>query len=180
MDEMQQQADTAIAAAGVPDEAALRALDVPRFDTETDLLAFIHGLVERPHDYGTCVYAMSLAAAAAFYYVSRKLGVTGFQAGCADLDFLSRVRGYKYGCRVIDYDEALYPQYWDDAVKRAAFQAAFDDGKWREKFRAAAQQLLATEAHLAVPAVVAHWRTLAAGQDVLRPSPHAHYSGEAP
>ncbi len=53
---------------------------------------------------------MSLAAVAAFYYVSHKLGVTGFQASCADMDFLQRTRSMKSGFKILDYDDLLYPQ----------------------------------------------------------------------
>ena len=76
-----------------------------------ELSSYINSLVSREHEYGTCVYAMSLAAVAAFNYVAHKLGVTGFQANCADLDVIRRTRGMKHGFRIIDYNDLLYPQY---------------------------------------------------------------------
>jgi len=77
------------------------------------LVAYIKKLSEGEHSYGTCVYAMSLAAVATFHFMSHKLGVTGFQAGCADMDILRRTRNYKHGFMIIDYGNLLYPQYDD-------------------------------------------------------------------
>ena len=75
------------------------------------LVAYIEKLSDGEHSYGTCVYAMSLAAVATFNFMSHKLGATGFQASCADLDILSRTRNYKHGFMIIDYTNLLYPQY---------------------------------------------------------------------
>lgn len=110
-EEMQAQADAEIKAAGVATEAELRDSKVPWPKTPEELVKYIETLVERPHDYGTCVYAMSLSALAAFYYVSAKLGVTGFQASCADMDFVSRSRGWKGPWIILKAEDALYPQY---------------------------------------------------------------------
>ena len=93
------------------DEDGLRDAVLPWPKTELELLAQIDALVNRKHDYGTCVYAMSMSAIAAFRYVSHRLGVTGFQASCADLDFIARNRGMKHGFCILDYDNLLYPQY---------------------------------------------------------------------
>lgn len=79
--------------------------------TIKELEEYIGSLVNREHDYGTCVYAMSLAAVATFNYVAHKLGTTGFQASCADLDILRRTRGMEYGFRILNYEHLLYPQY---------------------------------------------------------------------
>jgi hypothetical protein len=93
-----------------PDEKAMRDAEVPWPKSMDELAGYIDGLVERPHDYGTCVYAMSMAATAAFHYVSHRLGVTGFQASCADMDILRRTRGLGWG-KILDYENLLYPQY---------------------------------------------------------------------
>ncbi len=95
----------------IPDERALRESVAPWPETLEGLSAYITSLVEREHDYGTCVYAMSLAATAAFQHVAKRLGVTGFQASCADMDILTRTRGYKHGFMILDADNLLYPQY---------------------------------------------------------------------
>lgn len=92
-------------------EEELRDLEAPWPKTEEELLDFVRKLADRKHDYGTCVYAVSLATTAMFNYMASKLGITGFQSGCADLDVLKRIRGMKHGFSVIDYGNLLYPQY---------------------------------------------------------------------
>lgn len=92
-------------------EKELREASVPWPQNERQLLEYIHSLVEREHDYETCVYAMSMAAVAAFYYVSHKLGVTGFQASCADLDILRRTRSLDGPFMLLKAEDLLYPQY---------------------------------------------------------------------
>ena len=86
----------------------------PRPRTAEDLGRIIDSLVERDHDYGTAVYAMSLAAMSAYNYVAHKLGVTGFQAGCADLDFIRRSRHLEHGFMILNYNNLLYPQYYNN------------------------------------------------------------------
>jgi len=91
-------------------EEELQAYKCPSPKTLEELTDIIKQLTEREHDYGTCVYAMSIAALATFYYVSYRLGVTGFQASCADLEFLKRSRNMESGFRIINYHYLLYPQ----------------------------------------------------------------------
>ena len=93
--------------------------DEPKARTIEDLSALITSLVERSHDYGTCVYAMTYSALAAFDYVAHKLGVTGFQASCADATFLARTRGMNDGFSILDYNKLLYPQFLDKFNKTA-------------------------------------------------------------
>ena len=95
-------------------EAELRESKVPWPKTEKELTDYINSLVDREHDYGTCVYAMSMAATATFYYVSSKLGVTGFQASCADMDIIRRTRSMESGFMILNYENLLYPQCCDD------------------------------------------------------------------
>lgn len=82
--------------------------------TEEELLTIIKKVVGQDHDYGTCVYAMSIAAQAAFNYVSYKLGTTGFQTSLADLDFLKRTRGMEHGFKILNFTHLLYPQYQEE------------------------------------------------------------------
>lgn len=160
MEEAREKYEAERAASGAQTEQEMREAVVLWPKSEEELAAYIRSLVDRPHDYGTCVYAMSMAAVAAFNYVSGKLGVTGFQASCADMDFLARTRGLKHGFRVIDYGESLYPQYWEDPVKRAAFYEVMNNPESRERFAAEARKLLA-ENEPAAPAVRDHWQRLA-------------------
>lgn len=138
------------------DEKGLREAEAPTPDTMAELAAVIEGLVHREHDYGTCVYAMSIAAVTAFNHVARKLGVTGFQASCADMDILTRTRRMKGPWCITDLENTLYPQY-DVQAKLAEYIAENRD--WQ---REQAQKLLDERSNEAHPNVVAHWRKLAA------------------
>lgn len=137
-------------------EAEMRDYKVGWPKSEDELLAIVRAVADRQHDYGTCVYAMSIAATAAFHYIAGKLGVTGFQASCADLAILGQTRNLKRG-RVLDFDNLLYPQYRDK------FDLSFDDlidenADWLAE--EAAKKL--DESPNAHPEVVAHWQYLLA------------------
>ena len=156
-DEMQTEWDKAIAEAGAPTAAQMREMKAPTFETIEELGAYVRGLVERPHDYGTCVYAMSLAATAALNYVAHKLGVTGFQVSCADFDVLRQTRGFEWG-KLLNYSNLLYPQYCNTGY--------FPDvnhllEEHKVKLAEMAREKLA-ENPSAHPNVIVHWRTLAA------------------
>ena len=92
-------------------EQEMRETKVPWLNSEADLIEYVSSLVEREHDYGTSAYAASLAAVAAFYYVSGKLGLTGFQASCADLDFLRKTRSLDGPFIILKAEDMCYPQY---------------------------------------------------------------------
>lgn len=140
-------------------EQELRDADVPWPKSLTELEAIIMDLRNRKHDYGTYVYAMSIAATAAFYYMAHSLGVTGFQASCADMDVLRRTRDMKHGFRIVNFEELLYPQYSDKLrITPESLLADKDTGKGVAE---AAKQKLA-EATNAHPDVVRHWRYLVA------------------
>jgi hypothetical protein len=148
----------AIAKSGSLTEAQLRESDTPWPETPEELTAYIATLVDRPHDYGTCVYAMSLAATAAFHYVSKILGTTGFQASCADLDILRRTRHINGPFMLIKGEDLLYPQYdlqqkLDDFIKSSM--------PWLvEEARKKLQESGRTH-----PDVKARWEKLANGDD---------------
>ena len=93
------------------DEKELRDVEAPWPHTEDEFLYLIETLSSRSHDYGTCVYAMSIAAVSAFNLMAHKLGASGFQASCADLDVVRRTRGLRSGFAIVDFSKALYPQY---------------------------------------------------------------------
>ena len=137
-------------------EQEMREAKVPTCHTIDELEEYIASLTEREHDYGTCCYAMSLAATAAFNYVASKLGVTGFQASCADLDVLRRTRNLKGPFLLIDGANMLYPQY----DLHARLQEAMT--QWREWASEEAGKLLDQEREGYVhPNVWAHWERLA-------------------
>lgn len=135
-------------------EADLRELKAPWPRSKADLLRIIQAVTKRQHDYGTCVYAMSIAAEASYNYVAHVLGVTGFQASCADLDFLKRTRGWKMGFSVINYEDLLYPQYAD----RFPTRAKVIKENIKHLGKAAAEKL--AEVDRVHPDVKRHWEDL--------------------
>lgn len=135
-------------------ETEMRETKEKRPCTPAQLNEYIESLVDRQHDYGTCVYAMSLAAVAAFNYVAHKLGVSGFQSSCADLDFLRRTRSLKGPFMIVKAEDALYPQ----CDPREKLDEALRE--WRPFLKEEAIKKLA-ESPDASRAVIAHWRYLA-------------------
>ena len=138
-------------------EEQLRTYKVPSIHSEEDLLNTIRTLVNRDADYGTSVYSTSIAATATFNYLAHCKKITVFQASCADLDILRRIRGYDTGFMVIDYDKLLYPQY-EDRIH----------GYWqyvKENLTALAQvaRRLLSENHGATSSlIVDHWKKIIA------------------
>jgi hypothetical protein len=137
-------------------EAEMRDSDAAHPKTIGELSDYIEALVKREHDYGTCVYAMSMAATAAFNYVAGQLGVTGFQASCADMDILRRTRSLKGPFMLIDAEKMLYPQY--DLREQLAEALT----EWQGWAGDEAKKKLAEGNGRAHPDVLAHWRALAA------------------
>jgi hypothetical protein len=142
-----------IAAAGAATEAEMRAAPEAHPKSIAELSAYVEALAKRPHDYGTCVYAMSLAAVAAFNYIASQLRVTGFQASCADLDVIRRTRGLEHPFAILNAGDLLYPQM--DPLGQAA---EFLD-EVRPTLAPAARKLLAS-AESAHPDVRRRWREI--------------------
>lgn len=129
-------------------------------------------LTKREHDYGTCVYAMSIAAVATFNFVAHKLGVTGFQASCADMDMLRRTRNMTGPFMIVKGEDMLYPQYdipqkvmdalaeWSGWAKEQAQNKLNEHGghnairKWVDN----GEEL---QSYTVAPRVLNHWRELA-------------------
>lgn len=138
------------------EELEMREFSAPTPETAEELAEFVSSLVNREHDYGTCVYAMSIAAVAAFNFVAHKLGVTGFQASCADLDILRRVRHLKGPFILLDGENLLYPQYdlrarVDEWIKNTISGWANEEAK----------KLLAEKESMTAGTVREHWERLA-------------------
>jgi hypothetical protein len=135
-------------------EMALRDLEAPRPKTTKELVDEVNKLVDMKHDYGTCVYAMSIAATAAFNYVAGKLGVTGFQASCADMDIIRRTRHLNGGFIILKAEDLLYPQYsLPDKLQEFIVEQ-------RDWLRTEAKKKL-IESPKANQRVVDHWKKLA-------------------
>jgi hypothetical protein len=137
--------------------------EVPWPKTAEELSAYIEEMKRWPESatesgegYGRCVYAMSYAALAAFRYIAGTLGVTGFQASCADMDFLAQNRGYKHGMIVFDGGDLLYPQY----DSREKLEKWIRDTTQSTEFIDKAKSLLADSPN-AHPNVRDHWERIA-------------------
>jgi hypothetical protein len=138
-------------------EAQMRESAVPWPKTLKQLNEYIESLTKRNHDYGTCVYSVSMASVATFNYMAGVLGITGFQSGCADFDILRRTRHLKGPFMLIKGEDALYPQY--DIPARV--EKALDE--WKPWLKEEAVKKLA-ESGIAHPDVVAHWEKLASAE----------------
>lgn len=128
----------------------------PKTKEELDEYIASLKLTEDNHTYGSCVYAMSLAAVAAYNFVASALGVTGFQAGYAKMDILKRLGSYKRGFRVIDYDKLMFPQYCD----KEHFPSVDDlmlEPSIRKQLRSDAQAKLDEEIEFVHEDVMSHW-----------------------
>jgi hypothetical protein len=139
-------------------EHQLREAKTPWPKTIEELTAIIKELTERQHDYGTCVYAISLASLATYNYVASALGCTGFQASFADLDMIQRTRHMENGFRIVDYGKLLYPQYLT-GEHFPSMQDLLEENK--DQLKKAAQKLLDEKSEHVHADVVAHWRKLA-------------------
>ena len=138
------------------DEKALREVRVPFPESLSQVNEAIEALKNRKHDYGTCVYAMSISAVIVFNYLSNILGTTGFQVSCADMDILARTRNFKWG-RILNYENLLYPQYCDDE-HFPSWRVLLEENKDELAKRAKAKL---NENDVAHEDVLAHWRKLA-------------------
>jgi len=138
-------------------EKQLRKAEVPWLKTQKELMKYINALVNRKHDYGTSVYAMSMSAVAAYYYASSKVGATGFQASCADLDIIRRTRRLKGPFMIVDLSKALYPQY---NLAQDVTNALLNSRAWlRDEAKKKLKDKFVKSCH---PDVIAHWKKLAA------------------
>jgi hypothetical protein len=120
-------------------EQEMRDTEVPGIYSMEELVEYINALVAKEHDYGTAVYAMSMAAVATFNYVAYKEGVTGFQASCADLDIIRRIRHIKGPFMLIKGYDMLYPQYDIESQVNEVVR------EWRPWAKEEATKLLNTE-----------------------------------
>lgn len=139
-------------------EEEMRAEVAPWPKTVEELNEYIASLVVRKHDYGTCVYAMSLAATATFNYVAGNLGVTGFQSSSADLDILRRTRSMECPFILLRAEDMLYPQYDLPGKLREAMDS------WKDWAAEECGKKLENSREHAHPNVLAHWERLASSK----------------
>jgi hypothetical protein len=117
--------------------------------------------------YSECAETLAATALDAFNLVAKALGVTGWQASYAELEFLRRSRGIKGPFGLYSMEDALYPQY--DLHQR------LHDLRWSDEtvtwLGDCAEYALATKDDGFVAGRVAdHWRWLVAQRDERRTS----------
>jgi len=143
-------------------EKEMRESVVPWPRTSEQLIKYLNFLAEHNNDYGMAVYCMSMGALAAFYYMSHIVGATGFQASCADMDFLKRSRRMKDGFRILDYEKLLYPQHINSEEFPSADDLLKDQDLVNRLGKIAKQRLDELSGpDAAHPNVIAHWEKLA-------------------
>ncbi len=130
-------------------EAEMRDAEVTLPRTFEELNSYINSLVEREHNYSTCVYAVSMASEAAFNYVASKLRITGW--------------GLKSGFRIINYEHLLYPQYLNSEHFPTHAELLEEN---KEELSKQAKILIATAHGSIDPEVMARWKYVASlGED---------------
>ena len=131
---------------------------VPWLKTTDELVEYINSLTDREHDGGTIPYAMSMAAMAAFYYVSRKLKASIMQGSVAGRDLIRRQRQIEGPFILIDSADMMFPG--SDPHKKLADAMKI----WRTWIAGEAKRLL-KEQPKASPVAKAHWERLARGDE---------------
>jgi hypothetical protein len=112
--------------------------------------------------YGAAAEALVETAVGAFDLVARALGVTGWQASYAELEFLRRSRGIKGPFGLYSMEDALYPQY-DLHQRLRELRWSDETVRWLGD---CAEYALAARGDGVVAARVAdHWRWLVAQRD---------------
>lgn len=130
--------------------------------TEEELLAYVRTELARIQQAGTgedgynlCPDLVTNVAVAAFNYAASVLGITGFQAGWAEMNFIRITRRLTGPFAILDGAQLLYPQY----DLREKFEGYMRE--WPAQLADQARDLL-SQSEFAHPAVRAHWGKLAA------------------
>lgn len=120
-----------------------------------DMPTLIKVLENFNHDYNTSALATAVLAYAGYEHMAKKLGITGFQAGYAALEFLTFTEIYEIPFFVRSYRDMLYPQYEIKfkSISRKTF----------EYLQSEANEKLENESDLAHKEVIAHWQSIADG-----------------
>jgi hypothetical protein len=138
-----------------------------RPENSAELADLIESLTVFDHDgsesgYEQSADAMWKAALAAFEYVARRVGATGFQASWSALRFYGEAMHVDGPYMVVQLNDALYPQY--DVTARVPKFIEENRGWLREQAQAKLAEYdgrTECERTFVHPDVAAHWRKLA-------------------
>lgn len=131
-----------------------------KIETFEDLTEFLKYVEENCNeDYGGAPRAMAQACLAVGWYLSDKFGITGFQAGFVMWDFICgwTYTNNKVGLKMVNYDDMLYPQYFDH------FEKVIRPDIWESLQKAAKERLEEHREYPVHPNVQAHWESIVAG-----------------
>lgn len=139
------------------DELAKKRKEIKSFEELTEFLKYIKDNCNS--GYGEAPRAMAQACLAVAWYLSEEFGITGFQAGFVMWDF---ILGWTFthnetSLKIVDYDNMLYPQYWDK------FEKAITPDIWESIQKAAKKNLEEDRGYDVHPKVRAHWESIVAG-----------------
>ena len=140
----------------VRDELREKRSSIKTFD---ELVEFLKDVKENYNSgYGEAPRAMAQASLAVAYYLSSEFGITGFQAGFVMWDFIQDwlYTGNKCGLKIVDYDNMLYPQYYDKFDKYISPETF-------EALQKRAKELIDENGQHACSAVVNHWNQIIGG-----------------
>jgi len=135
-------------------EKELQTYEVPWPETKKELDEIISELGKMRHTYGTSVYAMSIVAVAAYHYMAGKVGASGFQAECADLDIINRIKGWER-FKILNMHDLLYPQYKEKF--KSYEEEIIENADWLSK---EAKKNLKKKNDFTHPDVIKHWKML--------------------
>lgn len=138
-------------------EKELQDYKLPKINTDKELVDFINKMISVGNSYNTAPYSIALSAYAVFMYVAEKLEVTGFQASCADIQFLKRTRDLEDGFSIVDYSKLLYPQY-KDSFEKYSFDNLLRENLPHLKERA--KKLLEEKGDYTHENVIKHWKMI--------------------
>lgn len=125
----------------------------------TELKEFIDSLLnDYGHDYGTIIHAMVAAMMATMWTIDKSPqgGITGFQASAIWWELAEHLTSFKRPCRILDFNNMLYPQYQDDFEKRIS-QNAF------EHLQTEAKKMLGNEQRARAD-LKKHWQSIVDGK----------------
>ena len=128
-------------------------------DTFDDLVNFLRNIQDNYNcGYGEAPRAIAQATLAVAWYLANEFGITGFQASFVMWDFIKDwlFSSNECGMRLVNYDNMLYPQYEGEFQKTIA-PDTFD------ALQNKAKRLIETDGDHAHPAVIEHWKSIAAG-----------------
>lgn len=110
------------------------------------------------YDYGVSARAVGAVVTSVANYLSRKMGLTGFQASFVMWDFIKAYMksNNECGMKLVDYDDMLYPQY------SYKFQKTISKETW-ENIVKSAKENLERDNKFASKNVIAHWKSIVDG-----------------